>query len=475
MPNLGISLAVGRSATSSGSPGGGATPFVNEYSLNFDGANDFTWVGAQAELGLTGSFSLSVWVKADSWPVAGSWLISKRDYAGAAQINYQVVIYGQKVYINTSTGSGGSVVSTSTLSTGTWYNIVVTVNPGTEGKIYINGSLDKTASIIAVQKADTPLSIGAWADNAGGLYGPHDGLLDEVAVFDSLLSASDVTAIYNSGVPANLTSLSPVGWWRMGDNNSGTGTTITDQGSGENDGTLTNGPTFSSAVPPGYSNQAVDFDGANDQCNIDLTGLSGATKATFSLWYNKDTSTSYANAFGAGTLSPNLNFVGLDIGSTAIRFYCYQTDSPVSTTTLTASIAQDLGAWHHVVAVYDASITNKLTLYYDGSSVAIGTSGPTSLNAYSVANGAIGVFLANSWFPGLLDVAAVWDSALSASDVTAIYNSGVPADLTSLSPTGWWRMGDGTEDGSGTTIYDMSSNSNNGTLVNGPTYSTDTP
>ena len=40
-----------------------------------------------------------------------------------------------------------------------------------------------------------------------------------------------------------------VNWWRMGDNDNGTGTTITDQGSGGNDGTLTNGPTFSSSVP----------------------------------------------------------------------------------------------------------------------------------------------------------------------------------------------------------------------------------
>lgn len=32
-------------------------------------------------------------------------------------------------------------------------------------------------------------------------------------------------------------------------NDSGTGTTITDQGSGDNNGTLTNGPTFSTTIP----------------------------------------------------------------------------------------------------------------------------------------------------------------------------------------------------------------------------------
>ena len=38
--------------------------------------------------------------------------------------------------------------------------------------------------------------------------------------------------------PNDISSLSAVGFWRMGDNESGTGTTITDQGSGGNDGTL---------------------------------------------------------------------------------------------------------------------------------------------------------------------------------------------------------------------------------------------
>ena len=74
-------------------------------------------------------------------------------------------------------------------------------------------------------------------------------MIDEVSFFNSALSASNVADIYNSGVPNDISSLSPVGWWRMGDNNSGSGTTITDQGSGGNDGTLTNGPTFSTTVP----------------------------------------------------------------------------------------------------------------------------------------------------------------------------------------------------------------------------------
>jgi hypothetical protein len=78
----------------------------------------------------------------------------------------------------------------------------------------------------------------------------YEGLLDEISFFNSALSASDITSIYNSGVPADISTLNPVGWWRMGDNDGGTGTTITNQGSASSiDGTLTNGPTFSTTVP----------------------------------------------------------------------------------------------------------------------------------------------------------------------------------------------------------------------------------
>jgi hypothetical protein len=254
---LGASLGIGggRSATSSGASAGGGVPFANELSVSFDGSNDYLWVGSASELDLTGDFTLSLWVKADSWPAVGSFLLAKRDWVGAAHINYQLVIYNQLVYIVTSTAGGGNFASTSTLSTGTWYNIVVTVNPGTEGKIYINGSLDKTASIAAVQKAATPLAIGAWTDNTS-LYGPHDGLLDEVAIFDSLLSVSDVASIYNGGSGVtNLASLGPVGWWRMGDNNPASAGSsvplVTDVVNGNNatQSTGANQPVLSTDVP----------------------------------------------------------------------------------------------------------------------------------------------------------------------------------------------------------------------------------
>jgi hypothetical protein len=88
-----------------------------------------------------------------------------------------------------------------------------------------------------------PFRIGAFTV---GQISP-DGNADEVAIFNSALSSSDVTAIYNSGVPNDLSSYSSlISWWRFEE---GSGTTAIDSGSGGNDGTLTNGTAYSTDVP----------------------------------------------------------------------------------------------------------------------------------------------------------------------------------------------------------------------------------
>ena len=74
------------------------------------------------------------------------------------------------------------------------------------------------------------------------------GNIDEVSIFNTELSASDVSTIYGTGVPNDILSISGlVSWWRCGDGD--TSPTLTDNGSGGNDGTMTNFTTFSTDVP----------------------------------------------------------------------------------------------------------------------------------------------------------------------------------------------------------------------------------
>ena len=80
---------------------------------------------------------------------------------------------------------------------------------------------------------------------------------------------------------------------------------------------------------------------------------------------------------------------------------------------------------------------------------------------------------------GLIDDVAIWDAAIDSDGVAVIYNSG-KAGLNLLAASGnydneadlqaWWKF----EEGSGSTVADSSSNSNEGTLVNSPSFSDNT-
>ena len=215
-----------------------STPsYSNTYSVDLDGTNDYMVASQNSAINITGSVTLSAWIKLDS---LGSFqgIISKRS---GSNTNYQFYIRNTNVL---SFYEGSTVINDSgSLTSGSWIHVAVVVN-GSSVSFYRNGSLTSTGSGANVSSNTVDLTIGE-INGASFL----NGKVDECAVFDTALSASDITAIYNSGVPYDLTSYSPVGWWRMGDNDSGTGTTITDQGSGGSNGTLTNGPTFSTDIP----------------------------------------------------------------------------------------------------------------------------------------------------------------------------------------------------------------------------------
>ena len=79
-----------------------------------------------------------------------------------------------------------------------------------------------------------------------------------------------------------------------------------------------------------------------------------------------------------------------------------------------------------------------------------------------------------NFFEGNIDEGSVWNKALTAAELLAIYNSGIPIELTSNSGDyvsssnlqGWWRMGDPNGTSSYPTIADDSTNTNAGTMTN---------
>tara|TARA_R110002020_G_scaffold374095_1_gene585506 strand:- start:345 stop:1067 length:723 start_codon:yes stop_codon:yes gene_type:complete len=219
----------------------GGDVFRDEYSLAFDGGDEYVDCGNTNNLG-TADFSIIMWVKSSD--LTTNYFISKRE-----DDNNRWYIRGDgndKIQFYSKT-SGSTILDfkTDTAWTSlenTWIHIAVTANrSGEEQKIYINGVLDRT------DDDDSATTL----NNDGNLYigrfhsGYSNSTMSEIAIYTSALSASQVATLYNGREPYNhkegIVSGNLTAWWRMGDGlENHSGTTIYDMSDNTNNGTMTN-------------------------------------------------------------------------------------------------------------------------------------------------------------------------------------------------------------------------------------------
>lgn len=226
-------------------------------------------------------------------------------------------------------------------------------------------------------------------------------------------------------------------------------------------------------VLPYISNTySLSFDGTDDYVGLgNISSLSGASDFTINAWVKTSTANKYIYSSYDSGLNNSIQVYFHSGGSLRVIVGTGGTYYQIATTSTTLAD----GTWKNFSFVFDGG--NFVKIYVNGveeasSVTSSGTSTVPSTTATNAGNTPrIGDYVTGgSTLNGLMDEFSIFTSALPASTLLAIYNSGVPLDISPLNPLGWWRMGDGTESGSGTTVYDMSANTNNGTLTNGPTY-----
>ena len=206
--------------------------FSNTYSVDFDGVSEYVDLGDVFDYG---TFSISAWVKADVVSASKyEGIVSKRAGSNPSKQFNLSLDTANKIYfwIFQSNGSYADIVSNSAISAGSWYHILA-VADGSVIKMYVNGTLQTDT-----QSYDGTFQNSGSTTKIGEAYTHFwNGNIDEVAYWNSDQS-SNVASIYNSGTPADIEEFSPLSWYRMGDGD--THPTLTDSGSGSNDGTMTN-------------------------------------------------------------------------------------------------------------------------------------------------------------------------------------------------------------------------------------------
>lgn len=232
-------------------------PFANAYSVSFDGTNDYLSNSDSGPLYNWGAndHSISAWVKPDTVAISGGQTNPYQSRSIVSRANVYFALYlTRDGYPALYWFAGGikTLIATSTVSTTAWTHIVATWNAN-GCDIYVNGTLENsnaTQSPADASSNDSSFFIGKHSIGTQDYYG---GLIDEVAVFGNELSSTQVSDIYagsrDLSTYATDNSLNLDNWWRMGDSDSGTGTTVTDLGSEGYDLSLNNGPIFSTDAP----------------------------------------------------------------------------------------------------------------------------------------------------------------------------------------------------------------------------------
>ena len=425
--------------------GGGGGGFDNTYSLAFDGVDDYVDTGIST---LTGTdFSISYWFKTTATLTNFNYYVpfsavTNQQFVGAYLYYHPTT----KLTFRSRNSSGTLVKGTVDLSDGNWHNIVVTYDSTSYAlKMYVDGSIDYDETIYSYAVFNQPLLLGGKSSSLNLI----DCSIDEASLFNSVLTSENVTSIYNSGVPNDISSISGLtAWYRNGDN-----------GSYKSPQWLIPNNSNKDKV----SNYSFSFDGVDDYVSMgNPTDLQITGELTLSCWVKI-----------TGSTGSNQGFIYKDAAGVA-RAYKLQLTSSTNKATLTifnsgsafhthsTSTIND-GNWHNIVAVYTPS--TSVVIYVDGVAETTNTSSvPASIDnrtaPFELGRRGDGAFPLN----GNLDSVSVFNTALTQENVTAIYNSGTITTLP-VTPISHWKMADNSTFSTNWTVPDAVG-SNNGTSAN---------
>lgn len=330
-------------------------------------------------------------------------------------------------------GNDGGTVATSTNATlddNDWHHVVVTYAGTGAGNtlIYIDGAeghVDGGQISTGLASSTTDPRIGAYALGLG-----EDSLavIDEMAIYSDILTASEITEHYEKGretLYSNTIKATPglSGYWRLG---TPSGTLAIDESTTANHGTIQDNPTLGVSGATGSDwDTAITFDGStdNDVLVSDNDAYDFGSGVDFSLeaWVRRSSTPATSEyvmghegdgtttdweifqSTGNNTLNSRIDFLNVSSGSENISD----------------------NRWHHIVVTMDRDGFG--TWYKDGK--VSGT--PTDISSKSTVNITSTGFLyignrktdATEWIGSIDEVAVYKGVALTADQVREHYQA----------------------------------------------------
>jgi hypothetical protein len=454
--------------------------------LDFDGSNDFVTVPDSSSLDSTSNITISVWAKADNWigqgfentstlvKKDGNYILRKDNSATTGDGTHRLKMYWWD-------GTNLDVHQVPLPSAGEWHHIVGINENNTTRRIYIDGVLQSGTDDLdnsGTRNLTVNLSIGNHQSAANESF---DGLIDEVRIYNRVLSADEIKRLYNIGATLKINKPSYtgldsglVGFWSF-DGKDMAGNTAYDRSGNGNNGTLTNSPVRDT----GRIGQALRFNGSDSYVDAgDIGAIDNATELSICAWAFHSTISDddviFSKYIGASDDGPLL--LRDDVGGLSGRTDTYTIRVAESQTADAAQLesatnASKLNAWTHVCGTAVLNNATGLRLYINA--VEDPNSPTSTVGVDNMSSGTrqvtIGSLLGASTLSGLIDEVRIYNRVLSADEIKRLYNIGATLKVNKPSYTGldsglvgFWSF-DG-QDISGTTAFDRSGLGNNGTI-----------
>ena len=213
--------------------------------------------------------------------------------------------------------------------------------------------------------------------------------------------------IDESGNDGNITF---VGWWNFDE----TDGTIAYDSAGGNNGTLINGPVWTS----GKINGALAFDGFNDYVKIYNKSFNLTSQVTVSAWVNTSSRRAHQAIVGQWNYI-NKRSILLDARGDDSQKFCFCLSDGGANKTIVSSFERfPPDTWYYVVGTYDGSM---MKLYINGRlDSSIERTGPISVNKTEWDIGAFN-YGRDGHFNGLIDDVRIYSIALTEDQIRAAF------------------------------------------------------
>ncbi|MBN1861616.1 MAG: metallophosphoesterase [Candidatus Thermoplasmatota archaeon] len=385
---------------------------VSGTAIDFDGSNDYVLVDDNDVLDLDYTdFTVSFWCK----PKASGYQMDAffKGYPGVNHDGSWAIRNSESentwVFQNLDTTNDHPGYNPTPCPLNEWTMITMTYDDSTGAfKTYINDELDFN-TIYKMELRDTARDL--YLGSVTGTHAFFKGLLDEMRIYQRVLSTDEVASLYSLDAPSS-THNQLSAYWSFDE---GTGNTFFDSSENGNDGT-THGATWTTGV----SGYALSFDGINDYADVpDSQSLDITGDLTLSAWVYCDSMPNTAPIISKGNYGTNFGYylaTGQAFSDGCANMQLASTDATLIN--LNGKTPLQIGQWHFLTAVRNDNIAK---IYIDGEY-------ENSITCFSddIRTNNLPLEFGTHWegkllFHGKIDEVRIYNYALSSNEIENLY------------------------------------------------------